>query len=401
MNKLHTFKNSTLEIPEARCNLSLSKSTYFKFYLDFCGLAISSVTTRWSLSRGNNSVCLSQSLKNHGRLDRYSSHTTHLINFKWNQQGKLGLEILTQMPCTKKKQEIQLFSVNSNTAKIHTVRTNGKDALMSAGTRFPFCPPCFCQSCIFCYLRNKALYFFWRTPESLHLWLTVCRAFYLLQANEFPFLSPEPWFTLHYSKHMLCAACSDTHSFGHSVASQGITRRWPCTCSDLSLLRSTPGAHFFTGNPCFTWKCKEGGQETDMVQSGNSFKCGSRLVSSDILRLPFSKSAAFQTLNFTGHQCKGQSVSAWTASRCPKALLIYWRVCSASFAFLCSSHTLRSQQLLKWFKSLYVEGDSLASHLHRIAKVALVSSSMAQSICQQKSQQWVKATAQKLDTGSF
>lgn len=183
---------------------------------------------------GNNSVCLSHSLKNHGRLDRYSSHTTHIINLKWNRWGKLWAEILTKMHYTmKENQEIQLFSVNCNTVKTHKFRTDGKEVLIVSGTWFPFCSPCFCQSCISCYLWNKALSFLWRSSGSLHLWLTVRRAYvYNLQANGFPFLSAKPCFMLHYSKHTLCTACSDTHSFGQSVASQGVTCRWLCTRSD-------------------------------------------------------------------------------------------------------------------------------------------------------------------------
>lgn len=54
-------------------------------------------------------------------------------------------------------------------------------------------------------------------------------------------------------------------------------------------------------------------------------------------------------------------------------------VCAASFASLYPFHTLRNQEFLKLFKSLYVEGDSLALHLHRIAKAALASSSVGQT----------------------
>lgn len=75
---------------------------------------------------GNNSLCLSHSLKNHGRLDWYSSHTTYLIHFKLKQQGKLSLEILTKMLYTMENQEIQLLSGNCNTEKMHKFRTHGE-----------------------------------------------------------------------------------------------------------------------------------------------------------------------------------------------------------------------------------------------------------------------------------
>lgn len=53
-----------------------------------------------------------------------------------------------------------------------------------------------------------------------------------------------------------------------------------------------------------------------MVQLQERFKYVSRVVSSDILSLLFPLGTAFQGLNFTGHQCKRQSVGSSFCLNC-------------------------------------------------------------------------------------